>query len=354
MGIRACFATRIAFLSLTAGGGVLLAAILGCGCSRNEPAQTASETMPTATVRVGAVQIQPRLATEDVVGTVRPRLSAAVSSKISGVIQQMLVSPGQKVKKGELLVQLDAREIQARLDQARAIREQSQKDIQRFEILLKQSAVAQQEFDAAQARYRVAEATVTEANTTLGYASISAPFDGVVTIKHTDVGDLAAPGRSLLELEDPATLRFEADVPDALMSKIRLRDKLVVRLSPANAAVEGTVSEIAPAADTASRTFRVKLDLPASPDLRTGQFGRVAVPVAQVSALRVPSSAVSVRGQMEIAFVVTNHHAVMRLVKTGKQLDGAVEIVSGLSSGEQLVLEGSDSLLDGQPVEVKP
>ena len=79
----------------------------------------------------------------------------------------------------------------------------------------------------------------------------------------------------------------------------------------------------------------------------------MAVPVAQVNALRVPTSAVNVRGQMEIAFVVTNQHAQMRLVKTGKQLDGAVEIVSGLSNGEQLVVDGADKLLDGQPVEVR-
>lgn len=333
--------------------GAIVAVILLCGCEKKQPVTHSEEKLPTATVRVEAVLIQPRMATEEVVGTVRPKLSASISSKISGVVQQMLVSPGQRVKAGELLIQLDAREIQARLDQAQALREQTLKDIQRFEVLLKQNAVTQQEFDAAQARFRVSDATVTEAQTMLGYAKVTAPFDGIITAKRADVGDLAAPGKPLLELEDPATLRFEADVPDALISKIKLQEKLAVRLSLANSTVEAAVSEIAPAADTASRTFRVKLDLPASPDLRSGQFGRVAVPVAQVNALRVPTSAVNVRGQMEIAFVVTNQHAQMRLVKTGKQLDGAVEIVSGLSNGEQLVVDGADKLLDGQPVEVR-
>jgi RND family efflux transporter MFP subunit len=339
--------------SLTSASGALLAAILLCGCEQKQHTVPTEEKLPTATVRVEAVQIQPRTATEEVVGTVRPRLSASISSKISGVVQQMLVSPGQRVKKGELLVQLDAREIQARLDQAQAVREQTQKDIQRFEILLKQSALTQQEFDAAQARFRVADATVTEAQTMLGYAKVIAPFDGVITAKHADVGDLAAPGKSLLDLEDPTTLRFEADVPDALISKIKLQDKLTVRVSPINSTIKAVVSEIAPAADPASRTYRVKLDLSGSPDLRSGQFGRVAVPVAEVNALRVPASAINVRGQMEIAFVVTNQHAQMRLVKTGKQLEGAVEIVSGLNSGEQLVIEGTDKLIDRQPVEVK-
>ena len=146
------------------------------------------------------------------------------------------------------------------------------------------------------------------------YAKITAPFDGVITAKGADVGDLATPGKPLLELEYPATLRLEADVPDALISKIKLKDKLLIRVTDQNPTVEGVVSEIAPAADPVSRTFRVKLDLPASSELRSGQFARVAVPVAQVNALRVPMGAVNVRGQMEVAFVVTNQHAQMRLV----------------------------------------
>ena len=97
----------------------------------------------------------------------------------------------------------------------------------------------------------------------------------------------------------------------------------------------------------------LSLDLPGATGLRSGQFGRVAVPVAEVSAMRVPASAVAVRGQMEIAFVVVNGKAQMRLVKTGKHLGGEVEIVSGLAVGEQLVVEGASQLLDGQPVGAK-
>ena len=113
-------------------------------------------------------------------------------------------------------------------------------------------------------------------------------------------------------------------------------------------------SEIAPAADSASRTFLVKLDLQGTTGLRAGQFGRVAMPVGETSALRGPASAVVQRGQMEIVFVVSDGKAQLRLVKTGKRIGDEVELVSGVSAGEKVVVEGATGLADGQPLTLKP
>ncbi|MFM8469988.1 MAG: efflux RND transporter permease subunit, partial [Limisphaerales bacterium] len=169
----------------------LLIVTLLTACKKHEtPTSPSAPPLPTATVRVLKVESQRRLAVEEIVGTVRPKLAAAVSAKVSGGIERMLVAPGQAVKAGELLVQLEAREIQARLDQATALREQTAKDLQRFQKLIADKAVTQQEFDAVQARQRVAAAAVTEAETQLGYTKILAPF-GVITHKRADVGDLA-------------------------------------------------------------------------------------------------------------------------------------------------------------------
>ncbi|MFA6545689.1 MAG: efflux RND transporter periplasmic adaptor subunit [Limisphaerales bacterium] len=333
----------------------LLVVALLAACKRHEtPASPSAPPLPAAVVRVQKVESQRRMAVEEIVGTVRPRLSAAVSAKAGGSIERMLVAPGQAVKTGELLAQLDAREIQARLDQATALREQTAKDLQRFQKLIADKAVTQQEFDAVQARQRVAAAALTEAEAQLGYTRILAPFDGVITHKRADVGDLATPGRPLLELENPAALRLEADVPEALLANLKLGDRLPVHIAALKTELSGNISEIAPAADAGSRTFLVKLDLPTAPGLRSGQFGRVAIPVAEVNALRVPTSAVVVRGQMELVFVVANQQAQMRLVKTGKRLGSEIEIVSGLNSGEVLVVGGASALTDGQPLQVKP
>ncbi len=336
---------------LRMGAGAAL--ILLAGCHRHsEP--VAAPLLPAASVRVHTITNAVRIATEEVLGTVRPRLSAVIAAQISGALATCEVVPGQAVKAGQLLATLDAREIQARLDQAQAVREQTRRDIARFDRLLAQEAVTQQEYDAVKARERVAEAAVREAQTMQGYTRILAPFDGVITRKLSDVGDLATPGRPLFEMENPAALRLEADVPEALVAKIQLADRLQVRIPAAPASLEGAVAEIAPAADPQSRTFRIKIDLPPAAGLRSGQFGRVAVPVAEVSALGLPAAAVVQRGQLEIVFVAQEQRARMRLVKTGKRWGDRIEIVAGLEAGETVVVEGGEALADGQPLEVRP
>lgn len=322
------------------------------GC-RKTPDQSQTEP-PSATVRVQTVERKSRLATEDVVGTVRPKLSAAIEAKVSGRIEQMLVVPGQTVTNGQLLVQLDAHEIQSRLDQATAARQQAESDFKRATDLMQQKILSQSEFDSTQSKFRMATAAEAEAKTMLGYTTIVAPFAGVITRKLADVGDLATPGKPLLQMENPATLRLEADVPEALVGNVKLGDKLAVRIAMVTNTIEGAVAEISPAADPNSRTYLVKLDLPGATGLRSGQFGRVAVPVGEMGAIRVPTSAVIQRGQMELVFVVTNGHAQLRLVKTGARVGDEIELVSGLDSGEQIVTDGTTALTDGQPVAIKP
>ena len=310
--------------------------------------------MPPVAVRVTAVTNKARTANEEVVGTVQPKLRAVIEAKVSGRIEKLLVAPGQQVKAGDLLAQLDAREIQAKLDQALAVREQTTRDLERARKLFEQKITAQAEFDTVQARERVAAGAVVEAQTALSYAKILAPFDGVVTRKLADVGDLAVPGKPIIEMEDPAALRFEADVPEALARDIKIGDKLPVRVSAATKDLEGTVVEMAPVADPTSRTFLVKLDLPRTEGVRSGQFGRVLIPTGNTDAVFVPASALIVRGQMEIVFVAVNGHAQLRLVRTGKHTSGEVELLAGISRGEKVVTEGASELHDGQPITVQP
>jgi len=337
-------------------GTIVLAAglalvLLGCG-KQSEPAGATPPS--TASVRAQTVESKQRVATEEVVGTVRAKLRAVIEAKVSGKVDQMLVVPGQQVKAGELLAHIDALEVQARRDQALALKQQAEADLKRFASLLEQKILAQAEYDNAQAKARVATAAVVETETLVGYTKVTAPFDGVITRKHADVGDLAVPGKPLLEMEDSRTLRLEADVPEAVVGKVALGDKLIVRIAALESELGGTVSEIAPTSDPGSRTFLVKLDLPAKSGLRAGQFGRVAMPVGEASALRVPVGAVVVRGQMEIVFVVVDGKAQLRLVKTGKRIGDELEIISGLSGGEKIVTENVMGLVDGQPVSLKP
>ncbi|WP_395753629.1 efflux RND transporter periplasmic adaptor subunit [Prosthecobacter sp.] len=333
---------------------ILLSALpLLASCGRHEAATHEAAALPAATVRVQVARLQPHTAAEEVVGTVRSKLRAMVEAKISGRLLEYTAIPGTKVKKGDLLARLENQEIQAKVDQAKAMLEQAQSDFSRQKQLIESKATTRQDFDAAEARVKVATASVTEAETMAGYARVTAPFDGVITRKLADVGDLAMPGKPLLEIEAPTALRFEADLPEAMLDRVNMGAKMQVRIATLPS-LDAVVSEIAPVADPVSRTFLVKLDLPDADGLRTGQFGRVAVPVAETKLLVVPAASVLRRGQMELLFVVKEGHALLRLVKTGKVLSDGIEILSGLEEGEQVVIKDAAKLTDGQPVTIQP
>jgi RND family efflux transporter MFP subunit len=252
-----------------------------------------------------------------------------------------------------VLVELATQEIQARLDQANAAFRQAELDFNRTDNLRKQQAATQAELDAAQARYSVAKATVAEADALSGYAKILAPFDGVVARKFADEGDLAMPGKPLLELEGRAGLRLVADIPSLLAGRVLPGAKLAVRVDTLPDTIMGTLAEISPAADPASRTVCMNVDLPETAGLGTGQFGRLAVPVGEATFLFVPPPALVRRGQLEILFVAAEGRAQMRLVRVGKETPQGIEILSGLAAGETVVIEGAGTLRDGQPLQVR-
>ena len=312
--------------------------------------------LPFAPTLVHALEIHSvasasRPVTEEVVGSVRTRIRSVIEAKVSGRISEMPIILGQKVKAGELLAKIDAREIQARLEQAEAQREQASRDLDRARTLAQKQVSSKQELDAAEARARVAEAALSEARTMMGYANVTAPFDGVISRRLAEVGDLAAPGRPLLEIEDRGELRFEADVPEALIGMVNAGDRVEVTIPTIRKTFTGVVAEVSPTAEAASRTFLVKLDLPASSELRAGQFGRAAVPVGEAKSIRIPAAAIVKRGQMEIVFVNDQGKARLRLVKTGKTFSDGVEILAGLADGDAVIVTEPARLIDGQPVE---
>ncbi len=329
---------------------LLLPILLLTACGKHESPPTAA-TLPSVAVKTQPAAFQAHTATEEVVGTVRSKQRAVVEAKVSGRVLEYTATPGAMVKAGDLLARLDVQEIQAKVDQARAMLDQAKRDFDRQKQLIASKATTRQEFDAADARVKIGTGAVSEAETMMSYAKVTAPFDGVVTRKLADVGDLAMPGKPLLEIEAPTSLRFEADLPEAILDRVKLGEKMAVHLAKV---IEGTVSEISPVADPVSRTFNVKLDLPPTEGLRTGQFGRVSVPVAEVKLLLVPQNAVLKRGQMELVFVAQNGKAALRLVKTGKVLEDRVEVLSGLEEGEQIIVSESAKLTDGQPVTIQP
>jgi RND family efflux transporter MFP subunit len=286
---------------------------------------------------------------EEITGTVRAKTRAVIEAKISGRVLAMNATLGQFVKAGDVLATLDAQEMQARAESAKAMLDQATSDERRTASLVATNAVSKSDYDAAKARLEVAKASVSEAQTMLGYAKVTAPFDGVITRKLADQGDLAAPGKPLLDLENPAQLRIEADIPEALIASLKIGATLDV--TPKAKAI---VAEISPTGDPNSRTFPVKLDLPAGNTMRPGQFVRIAVPVREYEALVIPAAALVTSGQLQMVFVNEKNVAKLRLIRTGRERSEGIEVLAGLDGGESLVIEGADKLMDGQPLSVTP
>lgn len=322
-------------------------------CGRHEKVTGAGDT-PALLVHVKAAVEKVRPVYEEVVGSVKAKSTASIEAKVAGRIAKMHVDLGQRVTKEQLLAEIDAKEVKAQYDRAVANRDQALRDYKRAADLIQKRVTSQQEFDAVEGRYRIAEAAVSEASSMLGYVEVRAPFDGVVVRKIADTGDFASPGKPILQIENPGNLRFEADVPEAIIDKVQAGAPVDVGVSTISSPLRGAVSEISPAADPVSRTFLVRIELPSSQGAKAGQFGRALFPTGTYSSIGVPVSAVVQRGQMEIVFVEEGGIARLRLVKTGRKFGDEIELLSGISSGESIITGHVAELKDGQAVHAEP
>ncbi len=316
-------------------------------CSRHEPAPTAAD-LPTVIVQTAPVRQLETKPVVEVPGTVRPVDRATLSPRVMGTVTRVDVVLGQAVVAGDLLVEITANEISAQVTQAEAALAQTERDLARETSLLAQGASTTETVHNLEDRQRQLAAALGEARTFLNYTRVTAPFDGVITSKLVNVGDLATPGQPLLHIEGRGAYQVEAELPESL-AQLAPGAPLVIRLDTNE--LTGRLAELSAAADAASRTVLAKIDLPADATVRSGQYARVAVPAGTGSVLSIPAEAVSPFGQMQRVFVVADGHATLRLVRPGATVDGAVEIPAGLNPGETVVVSPPAALRDGQPVE---
>ncbi|HIJ89647.1 MAG TPA: efflux RND transporter periplasmic adaptor subunit [Deltaproteobacteria bacterium] len=333
---------------------LLVCLLLGAaGCK--EPAHDGADKspLPTTEVRVITVTDQAAQQQNEVTGAVEAVQRATIAAKLTGSIEELPVTLGSVVKKGALLAKISAGEITARLSQAETQLAQTQRNFEREKRLLEKDASTRETVKSMEDAYRVAEAGVREARTMLGYTMITAPFTGIISQKIANAGDLATPGMPLLILENTEQLQVVAAAPETSALKIKRGDALLVNIPAAEFSQAGTVTEISPAADTASRTTLVKIRIDNSAALRPGQYARVALPgAAGVNTIMVPETALFRFGQMERIFVTQNGTAQLRLVRSGEHRDGQVEILAGLNGGEQVIVQGGERLVDGQSVRI--
>jgi RND family efflux transporter MFP subunit len=336
----------------TAGGWLAPLALL-CTCAGEPPPRTAA-SLPPGEVRVVKAERSAQPVLTEVVGTVRSVHDATIASLVSGTVTEVRVGLGSSVRGGEVLVRLSAREVEARLEQTRALSALATRDHDRAVTLKQQGAITVAQYEAALSQWSVARAREAEASTVADRTVLRAPFAGVITAKLVDAGETALPGRPLLTLESRAASRFEAQVPESASDEMAVGRPVPVRIEGLDRGLEGRIAEIQPASDDATRARLVKIDLPGTPGLRSGQFGRLLLVTGRAVAVTVPSAAVVRHGQLEMVFVVESGTARLRLVRCGRELEGRVQISSGLSGGETVALAGAGDLVDGQPVQERP
>ncbi|MCK0162482.1 efflux RND transporter periplasmic adaptor subunit [Marinobacter sp. S6332] len=338
---------------------VLGAIVLGLVCSA--PVLGADTSGQLQTAAVERSELQETLVLDGVIEAVQ---QSTVSAQTSGTVQQLPFDVDDSVAAGDLIVQLDSSEQRARLNQAQAGRDEAkatlddaQQQFDRIESIHERGLVSRQEFDsarnnlaAAKARLERAEAALAEAREQLSYTRIIAPYGGILTERHVELGESVSPGQPLLSGLSLEQLRVVVDLPQQYADLARRDRQAKVTLGDGRVLETGEMT-FYPYANPATHTFRLRMRLnEPNGSLFPGMLVKVGVPVAAREVLWIPASSLVRRSELRAVFVLDEQgRPRLRQVRTGAQQDGRLEVLAGLSQGEQVVmypgeLVGSDRL----------
>jgi len=328
------------------------------GAFRHGRIASQPDTMPaaepvSATSELLTVTSIPRAVVAQMVGEVKPEYQINLTSKITAHILRLDVRAGERVRKGQLLVTLDDRDLAARVNQARKALAQAQAtlsyaqlDYERTRNLQAKGAIPQADLDVADTRRKQAQAdldrlgqAVEEAQVNVGYAKIECPVDGVVIDRQAEVGDLATPAKPVLVLFDPQHLWLQASVSEEYAPLLKLGREYRMRIDALKEDFTGTLAEIVPAADPTGRTILARIRLKPDDRLYPGLFGRLNLSVKTTEDILLPQRAIRQVGQLQMVTVRASWGLEQRVVVPGAaESDGLVEILSGLKAGETVVL----------------
>lgn len=319
----------------------------------------------------------------EAVGTTRAAQTSTLASQMMGTLVEIRVHEGDHVQRGQILAVIDDSQPRAALDRANAADAGSRQELaaadselalaestlKRFQTLFDKKSISPQEFDEVRTRQQAAlarrdmaradqeqaKAAIAQATTALEYTRIRAPFEGVITEKKADPGTLASPGMPIFTLEDTRHYRLEASINESDLAFVRIGQPVPVLIDALGTdAFPGKVVQIVPAADAGSRSFLIKLELPADSRLRSGLFGRAQLSHGERRALLVPQTAVVEHGQMQGVFVLDqNKIAALHYITVGKPSHDQVEVLAGLQDGDWLVARPGTLELDGKRIEAQ-
>jgi len=316
------------------------------------PQGSATRNAAPAFVSVAPVRSERLSQKLEALGNARANESVDISSKTSNVVAAVMFRDGERVKRGQVLVQLDDAQARADVAAAEAALAESERLYNRSRELMNTEALSKAQFDQLEATLKANRAKLSAANARLADTVIRAPFPGRVGLRRVSVGTLISPGDVITTLDDTSVIKLDFSVPENFLST--LREGLVVRATaPAfpGRAFAGTVSSIDSRVDMSTRSVTVRALLSNEDGaLRPGMFLNVMLANDDREALMIPEQALTPEAERQYVFVVSDDKAVRREVRIGGRRPGSVEVIAGLAAGDYVVVEGTQKVRDGVPV----
>ncbi len=297
-------------------------------------------------------------------GSVVSDQKAQISSRLVGYIKNFDIKEGQNVKQGDLLFSIDSTDVRSGILHAESAYQQAKDalldanlDYKRFKKLYEGESVSKQQFDKISLKFKLtkeqmiaAKTSLNQAKSQLKYANVTAPFDGVVVKKLASAGDLSAPGRPVLSLENKSSLSVKTQISHDLYAVIRVGDTATVILDGVDKPLMATIYATVSAADPKTRTHTIKLSLPKLSNVNSGAFARVVFTRGERQTMILPKSAILNRSGIEGVFVVENDLVYFNMVRLGEIIGDTIEIKSGVNLEDLVVVSNNESLLNGDKV----
>ncbi|PKQ61601.1 hypothetical protein BZG02_15555 [Labilibaculum filiforme] len=327
----------------------------------------------TVNVKVGVAQLTNQAELMSFSGKLEAETHSNLSTRIMGQIAKIKVETGQKVIKDQVLVEIHAKDIQAKKAQLKANKLEAEaaytnakKDYDRFTVLFEQKSASQKEMDDVSTQYNMAKARLeavnemgVEVEEMLRYTSIKAPYNGVITRKYMNEGDLASPGMPLVAIEKQGEFMVMARIPESEIAKIKQNDPVFVKISAlGDVKIDGFVSEVNPSSQYTGNQFEAKIVLKPTNEqkgnLYSGMYANVLLEKGGMPSVMIPKSVLIHKGQLTGIYAVSQSQtAMLRWIRTGKTIGDQVEILSGLSDGEKYIVSFTGKIWDGAKLTIQ-
>lgn len=331
-----------------------------------------ADNSPAVEVEVNKVSQSNNSPFLSVSGKIQSVNNADLSTRMMGYVNKVKVNVGDRVNKGQLLVAINNADLQAKSAQVNAsITEatvafnNAQKDFNRFQNLFADNSASQKELDDMTARYEMAKARLesakqmkNEVNAQFAYTNITAPFNGVVTSKTVEEGNMANPGQPLISIEAPGNFEVMTMVPETEISQIKQGVEVDVLVKSINKTLKGNVAEISTSAKNTGGQYLVKITLDKTDvNILSGMFASVQFPVEKketTEMVLIPENVLVNNGQLSGVYTVSESNtAILRWLRLGRTFGNDVEVLSGLSADETYIVSANGKLYNGVKISIQ-